>query len=378
MMAVHGIKHLVLLGLGRAHIQVLRGLADIRPADLHLTVIAPRPQALMSPMVPGFVAGHYTLAQCQMPLDGLLERSGAHFVAGSVAAIDAHAQRVTLASGDTVAWDWLGINTGPVMDREKIESAMPGARRHALFARPLDGFVHLWPQVLAMATDRAIHLALIGAGATGVELALAAAQALLGPGVAPGSHVSLLSGGAAPAATLPGPMQVRALRALRRLGVTVIPETCTGLEAGAIHLSNGARLVCDAPLLAIGPQAPAWLADSGLALDDDGFIAVNAFQQSTSHPRVFAAGDVASRADAPHTRDALHAHRAGAPLLANLRAAMAGQTLMPHQPPRRVLQFLACGERRAIGGWGGLGFEGGWVWRWKDQIDRAFVARHAA
>ena len=74
MMAVHGIKHPVLLGLGRAHIQVLRGLADIRPADLHLTVIAPRPQALMSPMVPGFVAGHYTLAQCQMPLDGLLER----------------------------------------------------------------------------------------------------------------------------------------------------------------------------------------------------------------------------------------------------------------------------------------------------------------
>ena len=57
MTAAHGIKHLVLVGLGRAHIQVLRGLADSRPADLHLTVIAPRPQALMSPMVPGFVAG---------------------------------------------------------------------------------------------------------------------------------------------------------------------------------------------------------------------------------------------------------------------------------------------------------------------------------
>ena len=59
------------------------------------------------------------------------------------------------------------------------------------------------------------------------------------------------------------------------------------------------------------------------------------------------------------------------------RAAMAGQALMPYHPPRRILQFLACGERRAIGGWGGLSFEGGWVWRWKDQIDRAFVARHA-
>jgi len=378
MTASHGIEHLVLLGLGQAHIEVLRGLADSRPANLHLTVIAPRPQALMSPMVPGFVAGHYSLAQCQIRLDGLLERSGAHFIAASVAALDAHAQRVTLASGDTVAWDWLGVNTGPVMDREKIEAAMPGARRHALFVRPLDAFVHLWPQVAAMAVERPIHLALIGAGAAGVELALAAAQVLHGPGVTPGSHVSLLTGGEAPAATLPGPMQARVLRALRRLGVTVIPEACTGLEAGAIHLSNGARLVCDAPLLAIGPQAPAWLVNSGLALDDDGFIAVNAYQQSTSHARVFAAGDVASRVDAPQVRNALHAHRAGAPLLANLRAALAGQALMPHQPPRRILQFLACGERRAIGAWDGISFEGGWVWRWKDQIDRAFAARLAA
>ena len=83
-----GLKHLVLLGLGHAHVQVLQGLADSRPAELNLTVIAPRPLALYSGMVPGFVAGHYTLEQCQIPLEGLLSRSGARFIAGSAVGLD--------------------------------------------------------------------------------------------------------------------------------------------------------------------------------------------------------------------------------------------------------------------------------------------------
>jgi pyridine nucleotide-disulfide oxidoreductase family protein len=373
-----GLKHLVLLGLGHAHVQVLQGLADSRPAELNLTVIAPRPLALYSGMVPGFVAGHYTLEQCQIPLEGLLARSGARFIAGSAVGLDANAQRVALASGETVAWDWLGVNTGPVMDRERIEAAMPGARRHALFVRPIDAFGYLWPQVASMASQQPIHLAMIGAGAAGVELALSAAHALRRPGLPAGSHVSLVTGGEAPAAAYSSAVQARVQRALRRLDISVIPETCIGLEAGAILLANGARLVCDAPLLAVGAQAPAWLADSGLALDDNGFVAVNAFQQSTSHPRVFAAGDVASRIDAPHPRSGVHAVRAGPPLLANLRAALQGQPLTPYQPPRRTLNLLACGDRRAIGSWGGFSFEGRWAWHWKDHIDRRFVARYAA
>ncbi len=52
MTSLSGLKHLVLLGLGHAHVQVLQGLADSRPAELNLTVIAPRPLALYSGMVP--------------------------------------------------------------------------------------------------------------------------------------------------------------------------------------------------------------------------------------------------------------------------------------------------------------------------------------
>jgi hypothetical protein len=216
MTSTPGLKNLVLLGLGHAHVQVLRGLAHSRPADLNLTVIAPRPLAVYSGMVPGFVAGHYTAEQCRIPLDALLARSGARTIAGSAIGIDAETRTVALASGEAVPWDWLSVNTGPIMDRDLLEVRMPGARRHALFVRPIDAFVQLWPQVAEMAASRPIHLAVVGAGAAGVELAMAASHALQGSGMPQGSHVSLVTGGEPPAAIYPQAVQARVQRALRR------------------------------------------------------------------------------------------------------------------------------------------------------------------
>ena len=371
------LKHLVLLGAGHAHVHVLHSLAQNRPADLAITLIAPHPRQLYSGMVPGFVAGHYTLDDCMIPLDGLLERCGARHVQGSAAGLDADARTVTLASGDTLAYDWLSLNTGPVMDREKIEAQMPGAREHALFVRPIEAFGQLWPRVAAMARQQKIHLAVVGAGSAGLELAMAAAHALAGPSFTPGSRVTLVSGGQAPGASYPAGVQRRITRALQHLRIEVLPDTCVGMDAGGLRLGNGRYLACDVPLLALGAQAPAWLSGSGLALDEAGFVAVNAFQQSTSHPAVFAAGDVASRVDSPHARSGVYAVRAGPPLLANLRAAWQGQPLKPYPPQRRTLNLLSCGGRHAIAVWGGFSIEGDWVWRWKDRIDRRFVASYA-
>jgi selenide,water dikinase len=42
-------------------------------------------------------------------------------------------------------------------------------------------------------------------------------------------------------------------------------------------------------------------------------------------------------------------------------------------PQRRALALLSCGARYAIADWGGATWEGAWVWRWKDRIDRRWV-----
>lgn len=370
-------RHLLLLGAGHAHVQVLHGLAQHKLADVTVTLVAPHPRQLYSGMVPGFVAGHYTLADCMIPLDSLLARSGVIYVQGSATGVNAEARTVTLASGKTLTYDWLSLDTGPVMDREKIELQMPGAREHALFVRPIEAFGQLWPRVMAMAQQQKIRLVVVGAGPAGLELAMAAAHALRGAELAPGSRVTLLSGAQPPGASYPAGVQRRIACALQRLRIEVLAESCVGLHAGGMRLGNGQRLACDVPLLALGAQAPAWLAGSGLALDEGGFVAVNAYQQSTSHPAVFAAGDVASRIDKSHARSGVYAVRAGPPLLANLRAASQGKPLKPYAPQARTLNLLSCGGRHAIAVWGGLGVEGAWVWRWKNRIDREFVAHYA-
>ncbi|CAG1016858.1 partial NADP-reducing hydrogenase subunit HndC, partial [Burkholderiaceae bacterium] len=208
-----------------------------------------------------------------------------------------------------------------------------------------------------------------GGGAGGVELAMALQHRLAGRG-----RVSLVTGGPPPLASYKPTVQARARRALKRCGVTLFEDSCEEIADGHVVLGrHGGRLACDAPVVAIGNTAPPWLRESGLALDEQGFIATGPTLQSSSHPEVFAAGDVATRLDAPRPRSGVFAVRAGPPLALNLRRFVAGGELQPYRPQRRSLNLLSCGGRHAIASWGGWSAEGGWVWWWKDRIDRAFI-----
>ncbi len=243
---------------------------------------------------------------------------------------------------------------------------MPGARAHGLPVRPIEDFVQRLQTLRAAASA----LVVVGGGAAGVELAMALAHGWRGS-----ARVALVAG-AAPLAGLGARVQRRAWRALAAQGVALQLQDAAAIAADHVRLADGTQLPCDAAVLALGAAAPRWLAGSGLALDAHGFIATGASLQSVSHAEVFAAGDVATRVDAPHPKSGVYAVRAGAPLAVNLRYALQGNPLQTYRPQQRTLYLLSCGERRAIASWGGWSAEGRWIWRWKDRIDRAFVARY--
>jgi pyridine nucleotide-disulfide oxidoreductase family protein len=387
MQATPGIKKLVLLGAGHAHVHVLARLAQSRPADLDITVVSPYPFQTYSGMTPGLVAGRYTEAECQIPLEPLVRAAGARWLAARCTSVAPDGNTVALAAsshagqidGETRApeslrYDLLSIDTGAVLDRERLARDIPGAPEHALIVRPIEAFARLWPEVLALAQTRPLSVAVIGAGAAGLELLMAAEQRLRQAGHT--ARFTLITGGGEAAESYPVGVRRRVLRQLRKRQITVLREACVGIEAGAVRLGSGATLACDVPILAIGTHAPPWLQGSGLALSDSGHVLVNAFQQSTSHPNVFAAGDVATRANHSHPKSGVYAVRAGPPVAHNLLAAHGGQPLQPHHPPTRTLNLLSCGANHAIGSYGPLSWEGAWVWRWKDRIDRAFVAKY--
>ena len=382
----HGIKKLLLLGAGHAHVHVLSRLAQNRPADLDVTVITPYPYQTYSGMTPGLVAGHYSEEDCQIPLEPLIKAAGAKWVRARCTGIDAGERRVRLSpagqsrsQGDILPPDLpyhlLSIDTGAVIDRQRLEAEMPGAATNALIVRPIEVFATLWPQVLEQAQARPLSVAMIGAGAGGLELLFAAEQRLRTHGVA-GTRFTLITGGGEPAANYPAGMRARVLKRLKRMNITVLRDQCIGMAPGVVRLGGGSELACDVPILAIGTHAPPWLQGSGLALSESGHVLVNEFQQSPSHPEVFAAGDASTRADHPHPKSGVYAVRAGPPLADNLLASNTGQPLKPHHPPKHTLNLLSCGAGHAIASWGPLHAEGAWAWAWKDRIDRAFMAKY--
>jgi selenide,water dikinase len=361
------VKRLLLAGGGHAHVHVLHALAQRPPAGVEVTLVTPFERQMYSGMVPGLVAGHYRTDDCVIPLPGLARRAGAAFVRGRVVALDAAARRAMLDDGRVLGYELLSLDTGPEMDRD----ALPGAHEHAAFVRPIEHFVESFETLLRRADTQPLQVAVVGAGAAGVELALALSWRL-----GPAHGVSLLSGEVEPLDGFGAGVRRRAAAALRRQRVRVLAAACTGVAARELRLSDGARVPCDAAVIAIGASAPRWLKDSGLALDARGFVATGPTLQSVSHPEVFAAGDVATRSDAPHPKSGVYAVRAGPPLAANLRAFATGEALARYAPQRRTLYLLSLGERRAIASWGGWSAEGRWVWRWKDRIDRRFIARY--
>ncbi len=358
---------LLLLGGGHAHVQVLDALAHAPLPGLQATLVTPYARQMYSGMVPGLLAGHYTAAQCAIPLPALAAAAGVTLHLARAVALDAAARQVTLDDGRRLGYELLSIDTGPEADLEIV----PGALEHGLPVRPIEAFLQRLDAV-GFGPGRA--LAVIGGGAAGVELAMALAYPQRTAGAGP-VRVALVAG-PAPLAGLSLAVQRRAWHALAAQGVALHARSAATVAADHVQLDDGTRLPCDAAVLALGAAPPRWLAGSGLALDARGFIATGATLQSSSHAEVFAAGDVATRIDAPHPKSGVYAVRAGPPLAANLRNALQGLPLQTYKPQKRTLYLLSCGERRAIASWGGWTAEGAWVWRWKDRIDRAFIARY--
>jgi pyridine nucleotide-disulfide oxidoreductase family protein len=359
------LKHLVLVGGGHAHLQVLRAFAREPVAAARVTLVSPHPELVYSGMVPGLVAGHYPRDSCTIALAPWARAARAELVPAAATALDPAARRLVLDDGRTLAYDTLSLDTGGVMDRDAIS----GAREHALFVRPIEHFARLVDDLFARCGEGPQHVVTIGGGAAGVELALAL-QHRLGPD----ARVSLVTGGPPPLAGYSAAVQVRARRVLRRQGITVFEHACVQVDAGHVVLAaQGGRLGCDAAVMAIGSVAPPWARESGLALDAQGYVATGPTLQSLSHPEVFAAGDVASRPDAPHARSGVYALHAGPALALNLRRHVGGGTLEPHTPQSRSLNLITCGRRYAIASWNGWSAQGRWVWWWKDWIDRKFV-----
>jgi selenide,water dikinase len=364
------LRRLVLVGGGHSHVEVLQRFARAPWPGVRLTLVSPARHMPYSGMLPGLIAGLYRFEDAHIDLAPLARRAGAEFIEAEAESLETGRRLLVLSNGRGVPYDALSLNTGSRPELGRI----PGARRHGIPVKPVERFLRAWEALRERARSQGLRIAVVGAGAAGVEVVLAMQYALEGRG-----EFFLVSD--TPAILPAHSARARRLleRILRERGIRV--QTGRAVEAavpGELRLAGGGAIAAEAVIWTVGAAPPPWLARSGLATDPRGFVAVDEYLRSLSHPEVFAAGDSATLLASPSPKSGVYAVRQGPLLAANLARALAGKPLAPFRPQRRALALISAGGRYAVASYGPLALGGRWVWHWKDWIDRRFMRRYAA
>jgi NADH dehydrogenase len=279
-----------------------------------------------------------TLAVALLPL---LRKVQIGFVRGEAIRLDTAAKIVTLTAGDRLTYDRLVVATGSRMRRPPV----PGA----------DAAFSVDTQTEAIAFDGRLGeivrdvaeptIAVVGAGFTGIELALELRDRLMvhgANGAAERLRIVLIDRAETVGPELgPGPRpQIEA--ALAAAGVELrLGAGVRTLAADRVCFADGSVLAADAVVLATGMAASPFAAEIPGTRDALGRVIVDTALRVPTAPEVFVAGD-ATAADTGDGHRALqscqHAGQLGRVAGENAARDLVGLPLLPYTQ----LRYVTC------------------------------------
>ncbi|TGN41675.1 selenide, water dikinase SelD [Marinobacter confluentis] len=373
------LRDIVLIGGGHSHVGVLKRFAMNPVPGVRLTLICRDTHTPYSGMLPGYVAGHYSYDEVHIDLSRLAEFAGARFYRDEALGIDRHSKKVICRSRPDVPYDLLSVNIGS----SPRVGDVAGASEHAVPVKPINGFNQRWLSLLSQLEnhDGPLSIAVVGAGAGGVELTLAMQFRLRNEMKKRGHDTEQLQFhlfDAAPQILPTHNADVRDIfkRTLQQRGIKVhLGSAVSQVDSQTLKTESGESVQADHVLWVTRAGGPAWLKDTGLALDEGGFIRVRDTLQTETDDSIFAAGDIANVINHPREKAGVFAVRQGRPLADNLKKLALGKPVKPFRPQKKWLALISTGDKYAIASRGDRSFSGAWVWQWKNWIDHRFMAK---
>ncbi|MEJ2044144.1 MAG: selenide, water dikinase SelD [Reinekea sp.] len=365
-------RDLVFVGGGHTHALVLRMLAMQPPKGVRLTLITDTLLTPYSGMLPGYIAGHYTLEDTHIDLNRLCQHFGIRLINDRVTGLDPANKTIQMAQHRDLVYDWLSINTGSTPNL-----TVPGAREFALGVKPVSQLTVAWQHLLDQkdqADSHTPHWAIVGAGAAGVEIAFAIAhrfKTLNRP-----IRLTLVLSGEQILSSYSDSLRAKVMQRLAAINIKVLNYfRVREVTKNSLLSDDNRELSIDKSLWCTPAVAPNWPGAAGLATDTNGFISVNQFLQSQSHSNIFACGDVAHISNNPRPKAGVYAVRSAPFLLQNLGAVIDNKAMKRVRLQRDFLSLMSLGGQYAVGQRNGVSIAGRWVWHWKDRIDRKFMAK---
>ncbi len=373
--------NLVLMGGGHSHAIVLK-LWGMNPIPgVHLTLITDRTHTPYSGMLPGQVAGFYDFEETHIDLRYLTHFAQANFYLDTVIDLNLENKQIICENHPPIGFDYLSIDIGSVPQK----SSILGASDYAIPAKPVSQFLTAWEKVKTTIKNhpkRSHTITIIGGGAGGVELAFNMRTCLIDLlENANNLTINLIHQGNHLLTGYNHWVRQRVHSLLLENGTNIyLNETVTEITPNSpyhytITCDSGLSINSDWIFLVTQASAPQWIKKTGITTDKKGFILVNDYLQSVSHPDIFASGDIATMQNYSRPKAGVFAVRQGKPLFNNLQSIIAGNKLKSYHPQKFYLSLIGTGNKKAIASWGSFGLEASWLWTWKDYIDRKFMDR---
>jgi NADH dehydrogenase len=309
--------HVVIVGSGFAGLNAAKGLRH-QPVDV--TVVDRSNHFTFQPLLYQVALAVLSPADIAQPIRSILSRQrNTQVIMDEVVGIDASAQRISMASGAGLTYDYLVLATGAThsyFGNDQWEPLAPGLKSvedaTEIRRRVLLAFELAERQMVEQGWHPPLNFVVIGGGPTGVELAGAIsdiAQLSIGHDfrhIDPAkSRVLLLDAGPRVLATYPEDLSAKAEATLKHLGVEVHTTTqVTAVGPGWVE-ANGQRIDAVVTLWAAGVLASPlgkMLAESsnrnadvksGVKLDRRGCVIVDGNLNPPGLPQVFVLGDLA-------------------------------------------------------------------------------------
>ncbi|HEX4817433.1 MAG TPA: NAD(P)/FAD-dependent oxidoreductase [Nonomuraea sp.] len=339
----------VVVGAGFAGLAATRELA--RSGAL-VTVVDRNPYATFQPLLYQVATAGMGTADVSYPVRTFAARwPNVRARRAALSKVVPAERRVELADGSALDYDYLVLATGVTTNWLNV----PGAPQNALPIYSLTDAAALRRRLQHYLEDTAVgrrestHVVVVGAGATGVEIAGTLAELrrrtlpLTHPEVRPDqTSVTLVERFDFVLAPYKPRLREAAAEALRRRGVRLrLGSTVASVEPDAVVLEDGTRLPSDVTVWALGVTAPDEVAGWGLPQGKGGRITVNEALSVPVHPEIFVAGDLAGSPE-PLPQLAQPAIQMGEHVGRQISAAARGR-------PRRPFRYRDPGIMATVG-----------------------------
>ena len=136
-------QDLVLVGGGHAHVHVLKSFGMRPVPGVRVTLVTRDVETPYSGMLPGYVAGHYSLDECHIDLGRLARFAGARLIRDEAIGLDRADCALVCDAHPPIRYDVLSIDIGSAPRSDDV----PGAAEHAIAVKPIDRFAERWEAI---------------------------------------------------------------------------------------------------------------------------------------------------------------------------------------------------------------------------------------